>query len=380
MENIITLKNLIHLQKAFGYGTVRAQRIYEKLKSNNLLSENSDKLLSCLTDEEKLRFNKVNVKFSDEVLSDCKAEKVKIITIENKNFPERLKNIPAAPLVLYYKGEFPDVDNEPLFCIVGPREVSEFGAKAALSLSARLSRAGFIIVSGGAKGTDSFAHKGALKYGCKTIAVLGCGIGYNYLPENEKLRKMIEKSCCVISEYPPKTPASKFTFPVRNRLMSGLSLGVAVVEADERSGALITAKHAAEQGRDVFVIPGNPTLPQYKGSNNLLRDGAKPLLDASDVFSEYIYQFADKINIAKAFEKVKSKEKTQKNQKKFAETLSNEAKIVYNYLDKQKFTADDLLSLGLDDGELLSALTELEMEGIIKAQAGGVYILMIKEK
>ncbi|MBQ6714151.1 MAG: DNA-processing protein DprA [Clostridia bacterium] len=369
------LKNLLVLQKAFGYGSTKAYKVYEKLKANDNLCKNERIISKALSEAERIKFEKVDNDYADKVLKDCKKENVNIITIESENYPERLRNIPSPPLVLFYRGKFPEVDREPAFCIVGPRKVTEFGAKSAYSLSARLSRAGFIIVSGGALGCDSFAHKGALKYGGKTIAVLGCGIGNNYLLENEKLRCEIEESCCIISEYPPYTPASKFTFPVRNRLMSGLSLGVAVIEAGEHSGALITAKHAAEQGRDVFVIPGNPTLKCYKGSNALLRDGAKPLLDASDVFGEYIYQFADKIDIAKAFEKVQSKEKIEKNQKNFIKTLSNEAKIVYNYLDKQKFTADDLLGTGLDDTEVLSALTELEMEGIIKAQPGGAYIL-----
>ena len=375
MLGISTVKNLLILQKAFGYGTTKAYKVYDKLKTNKLLDKDSKSIINALTEAERIKFEEVDKNFPDKVFKDCKKENVKILTIESDNFPERLLNIPSPPLVLFYRGDFPDIDNEPTFGIVGPRSVSKFGAKAAYSLSSRLSRAGFIIVSGGALGCDSYAHKGALKYGGKTIAVLGCGIGAKYLMDNEKLRRNIEKSCCIISEYPPYTPSSKYTFPVRNRLMSGLSLGVALMEAGEKSGALITAKHAAEQGRDVFVIPGNPTLKCYKGSNALLRDGAKPLLDASDVFGEYIYQFADKINIAKAFEKVEKEEKIEKNQKNFIKTLSNEAKIVYNYLDKQKFTADDLLEAGLDDTVVLSALTELEMEGIIKAQPGGAYIL-----
>lgn len=374
MLGISTVKNLLILQKAFGYGTAKAYKVYDKLKTNKLLDKDSKSIINALTEAERIKFEEVDKNFPDKVFKDCKKEKVKILTIESDNFPERLLNIPSPPLVLFFRGNFPDIDNEPTFCIVGPRSVSKFGAKAAYSLSSRLSRAGFIIVSGGALGCDSYAHKGALKYGGKTIAVLGCGIGAKYLMDNEKLRRNIENSCCIISEYPPYTPASKFTFPVRNRLMSGLSLGVALMEAGEKSGSLITAKHATEQGRDVFVIPGNPTLKCYKGSNALLRDGAKPLLDASDVFGEYIYQFADKINIAKAFEKVQNDEKIEKNRKNFIKTLSNEAKIVYNYLDKQKFTADDLLEAGLDDTVVLSALTELEMEGIIKAQPGGAYI------
>ena len=379
MLNNSLVKNLIVLQKAFGYGSAKAYKIYAKLKAQDLLDKDSQSIINALTEAETIKFKEVNDDFADKVIGDCRKENVKILTIESENFPERLLNIPAPPLVLFYRGNLPDIDNEPVFCIVGPRKVSKFGAKSAYSLSLRLSRAGFIIVSGGAVGCDAYAHKGALKYGGRTIAVLGCGIGAKYLMENEKLRNSIEKSCCIISEYPPYTPANKFTFPVRNRLISGLSLGVALVEAGERSGALITARHAAEQGRDVFVIPGNPTLKCYKGSNALLRDGAKPLLDTSDVFGEYIYQFADKINIEKAFEKIENQEKIEKNQKNFIKTLSNEAKIVYNYLDKQKFTADDLLEAGLDDTIVLSALTELEMEGIIKAQPGGAYILAVKE-
>ena len=232
-----------------------------------------------------------------------------------------------------------------------------------------------IVVSGGALGSDSCAHIGALKSGGITVLVMGCGLDYNYLEENKKLREEILKKGCLISEHPPKTGITKYTFPIRNRIISSLSLGTVVVEASSRSGALLTANHANEQGRDVFVIPGSPRLKEYKGSNALLRDGAKPLLDASDIFNEYIVRFPDKINIEKAYEKSNTQKNTKISKKNMSETLSKEAKIVYNCLDKEKFYPEEL-NTDLESSQLLSALGELEMEFIIEALPGGQYRLV----
>ena len=379
------LVNLLCLQNAFNAGTVTAYQVYLKLCENNLLSSPFSKIKSAefLNENEKKKLERVDNERIKKIVTDCKNSNIRILGIFEKDYPERLRNIPAPALVLYIKGELPDIDNEPVFCIVGPRNVSEFGAKAAYSLSKRLTLAGMTVLSGGAKGCDAKAHIGALKAGGKTVAVLGCGINYDYLKENESLREQISKNGCLISEYPPDYPAGKYTFPVRNRLMSGLSIGVAVIEAGEKSGALNTASHALEQGRDVFVIPGNPTLPQYKGSNSLLRDGAQPLLDANDIFNLYSSRFFEKINALKAFEtkkktenKTASSEENKKFTKKFNKNLSKEAEMVYNYLDKQKFTVDDLLELKLPVDDILSALTELEMEHLIKALPGGSYFLI----
>ena len=161
--------------------------------------------------------------------------------------------------------------------------------------------------------------------------------------------------------------------------MSALCDATVVIEAGKKSGALNTAGHAAEQGKDVFVIPGSPTAEEYAGSNALLRDGAKPLLDVSDIFNEYIPRFPDKIDIEKAYEEPeKTEEKTEKKEiykKLSTETLSNEAKIVYNHLDKHKFYPEELSKTGLSSSEILSALTELEIEMLIKALPGGCYEL-----
>ena len=229
-----------------------------------------------------------------------------------------------------------------------------------------------IIVSGAALGADTCAHKGTLSAGGKTIAVLGCGICCDYLPENRELRNLISKNGCLISEYPPFAQATKYSFPIRNRIISALSLGTVVIEASLKSGSLITARLANEQGRDVFVIPGNPTLDNYKGSNSLLRDGAIPLLDSSDIFNQYISFFPEHIDIERAFAKENEKN-SKNNEKNLKLDLSNEAKIVYNNLNKEKFTVDDLLNLNLSDDALFTALTELEIEGVIKALPGGMY-------
>ena len=372
----IVIPNLLTLQAVFGAGSAKAYRYYRTLEDKGLLTSSITEILKTdiISSADKDKFKSCKGIYT-KILIECKLHGIWILPITDKRFPDRLRNIPVPPLVLYIKGKLPNVDEEPLFCIVGPRKVSGFGERAAYSLGYRLAKAGMTVVSGGALGADYYAHLGALKSGGKTIAILGCGIANGYLPQNRKLRDAIAKNCCLISEYPPSAPASKRTFPVRNRLLSGLSLGVLVVEAGERSGALITAKHACEQGRDVFVIPGNPTYKQYKGSNKLLRDGAYPLIDANDVFDMYLPSFSEKIDVLKAYEP-RNEKKSKKNIKKSCETLSKEAKIVYNYLDKPKFIADDLLPLGLSYDELLSALTELEVEHFIKALPGGMYELI----
>ncbi len=369
------MKYYIWLQLCLGQGS----KTFLELLEDALLPEDiyrmtdsQRKQVGIFSKGELEKMSKMPIEDAVKIIEECNKKKIKLIKYNDDNYPNTLKTICNPPIVLYVKGGFPDFDNTPVISIVGPRKVSEFGKKAAYSLGNRLSKAGFTIVSGGAVGSDTYAHIGALKANGKTVLVMGCGFNVSYLEENRALREHIEKCGCLISEYPPDTPITRYTFPVRNRLISALSLGTIVIEAGKRSGALITANHAIEQGRDVFVIPGNPNALEYKGSNALLRDGAKPLLDASDIFSEYISLFPDKIDIERAFKKEAEKPKAQKNKKILNETLSNEAKIVYNCLDTKKFYPDEL-DCGLDSNKLLSALTELEMEFLIRALPGGQY-------
>lgn len=375
-ENI-TLVNLIKIQQSFGAGSVKAVKIFNLLRDAALLDCPFDfsQISQIIDHKDCKKLLDYDISSAYKIIDDCIKNDIKIITICDNDFPDRLRNIADCPIVLYTKGSFLDVDKLPFISIVGPRKVSDFGKKAAFSLAKRLSSAGMIVVSGAALGADTCAHKGALAAGGKTVAVLGCGICYDYLPENRALRVNISKNGCLISEHPPFAPATKYSFPIRNRIISALSVGTVVIEASLKSGSLITARLANEQGRDVFVIPGNPTQDNYKGSNALLRDGAIPLLNAKDIFEQYLSLFPEFINVEKAFEQ-KNSGNIKKIQKKSDTGLSNEGKIVYNNLNSQKFTADDLLDLNLGDDQLLSALTELEIEGLIKALPGGIYELI----
>ncbi len=369
------MKYYVWLQLCLGQGSKTFSRLLEDSfmpKDIYSMTAIERKNVGVFSKGELERMAKTPVEDAEKIIEECNKKKIKLVKYGDDNYPETLKTITTPPIVLYFKGTLPDFDNTPVISIVGPRKVSEYGKKAAYSLGYRLGKAGFTVVSGGAIGSDTYAHIGTLKANAKTVLIMGCGFNVSYLEENRAMREYIEKCGCLISEYPPDTPITRYTFPVRNRLISALSLGTVVIEAGSRSGALLTANHAIEQGRDVFVIPGNPNLAEYKGSNALLRDGAKPLLDASDIFSEYISLFPDKIDIEKAFKKEPKPVTPQKNKKILNETLSNEAKIVYNCLDTKKFYPDEL-ECGLDSNQLLSALTELEMEFLIRALPGGQY-------
>lgn len=372
----------VWLQSALGAGNNRLKKALEYFGNAENIYKASAKERSSsgvFTQNELKRLNTLKIESAQKIISDCKKYGIDIITVDDKKYPSCLLSIDNPPAVLYVKGEMPDFDSMPSVCIVGPRKVSDYGRKASYSLSYRLAKAGMIIVSGGAVGSDYYAHLGALKAGGKTVLVMGCGIESDYLSENKTLRRHVAENGCLISEYPPKTGATRFSFPVRNRIMSALCDATVVIEAGKKSGALNTAGHAADQGKDVFVIPGSPTAEEYAGSNALLRDGAKPLLDVSDIFNEYIPRFPDKIDIEKAYEEPeKTEENTDKKEiykKLSTETLSNEAKIVYNHLDKHKFYPEELNDTGLSSSEILSALTELEIEMLIKALPGGCYEL-----
>lgn len=373
------MKYLVWLQEVLRAGSNKvlpllshfgsARGVYEarngKLKTLNILSQG-----------EMSRAESVTLSRAENILALCQKHNIKTVGFFDECYPDAFRNIANPPLVLYIKGTFPNFNVEPSVCIVGPRKVTEFGQKSAYSLSARLSKSGIIIVSGGAKGADTAAHVGALKVEGKTVAILPCGILNGYLKDHEGLRALIAKKGCLISEYTPEFPVTRSSFKVRNRLLAALGNTTVVVEAGEKSGALITASYACEFGRELFVIPGNPTVPEYKGSNALLRDGARPLLDASDVFGEYISAYGDKIDVEKAYKKSKTEQepKSIKKVEKILPTgLSKTAKMLYNNLDKQKFSADDLLGFEISDDELIGAITELEMEHLIKACPGGFY-------
>lgn len=209
------------------------------------------------------------------------------ITIEDESYPMVLKKIPDAPKTLYYKGDIKP--NELRFAVVGTRRCSSYGKQTALEISGGLSEAGVVVVSGLAPGIDTYAHLAATERGKRTIAVLGTGLDEKsiYPKENIELaRKIVELGGCLISEYPPGTWGNRFTFPQRNRIISGLSAGVLVVEAKERSGALITANYAFSQKRKVFAVPGSISSSNSRGPHNLIKGGAKLVDNVNDILKE----------------------------------------------------------------------------------------------
>ncbi len=225
-----------------------------------------------------------------------------IVTCDDDNYPPLLKETDDYPALLYVWGDVDVLTAKVAIGIVGTRNASEYGIRVAESLSKSIALSGAVIVSGGALGIDKAAHRGAVSAGGKTIAVLGCGLGYPYLLENEKMRAIISENGAVISEYPPFTPPSKMTFPVRNRIISGISLGTVVIEAGIRSGSLITARLALEQGRDVYAVPGDVMSAGNYGTNSLIRDGAKPVFSALDVLDSYKKQYGEYLNLSDDYE------------------------------------------------------------------------------
>ena len=208
---------------------------------------------------------------------------IKEISILDENYPELLKQIYDPPKCLYVMGNL-EILNTPSIAIVGCREASEYGKKAATYFSYNLAKQGITIVSGLAKGIDSYSHIGALQAKGKTIAIIGSGLDIIYPKENEQLaKKIIEQGGAIISEYPLGTRPTQDHFPARNRIISGLSKAVLVVEAKEKSGSLITADFAMEQGKEVYAVPGNINSINSVGTNNLIKDGAIPVSNFSDI-------------------------------------------------------------------------------------------------
>lgn len=291
--------------------------------------------------------------------------------------------------------------------MVGAREASDIGVRIARALSASLSRSGAVVISGAAKGIDSAAHTGAMNAGAKTVAVLGCGFGTDYLPENEPLRREIAHHGALVTEYPPRTPAFGHNFPFRNRIISGLSYGTIVIEANEKSGSLRTVGHAIEQGRDIFAVPGDITSSMNMGTNKLLRDGAKPVFNAMDVLEEYAERYPDLLDIDKIEtilstepqsaipptvkkEKRRKKEKTEKAQATQTEqttpfvktaapeNISEKARLIFEAFCEETMQAEELiLRTKLSTVDFLSAMTELEILGYIEPLAGKNYKIKI---
>lgn len=233
---------------------------------------------------------------AEKILEDCVKKKAHILTFYDPEYPALLKQIREPPLLLYYKGTLPAFGEELLVGVVGTRKASAYGLTTARHMAHRISRCGGLVVTGLAYGVDSAAASGALAAGGQVIGVLGCGIDKIYPASNRELYSRVEGQGCLLSEYPPGARVYPSNFLYRNRIISGITQGVLIVEAPEKSGALNTAAWSLEQGRDVFVVPGNINMASCVGSNALLRQGATPVMDGWELVQDYVSRFPGKLH------------------------------------------------------------------------------------
>lgn len=307
----------------------------------------------------------------EKLIGYCERQKINLCCINDEDYPPILKEINSPPMFFYYRGTLQP--NALRIGIVGSRHNTSYGENVALELGEQLAAAGLTVVSGAARGIDTFAHRGALKSG-RTVAVLGCGINYIFPRENKKLLERIIENGVVLSEFPPNLTPNSGTFPARNRIIAGLCRGVVVVEAGEKSGALITSNLAADYNRDVFAIPGKIYSEMSKGCHNLIREGATLIKGAQDILNEYSIntpsKAIDKPNKIDTADKVDITDKIKSEPKII---LDDAAAKVLEVIPFDEYITDDEIIDKLDDinpDELPGIMLELEMNKLIEDNLG----------
>ena len=391
------LRYWLWLQKALGEGAY-IKHILEDFSSVKALYDANIiewKMSPNLTQKQINKLETTDINSVDEIIYACQNNNWQIIDYEDEKYPQRLREIYNPPCVLYVDGELPDIDSLVTIAVVGTRKASEYAVKATHLMSRGITECGAVVVSGGALGVDTYAHKGALAAGGKTIAVLGCGLGASYLSENKQLRDEIKKNGALVTAYPPFTRASRTTFPMRNRIISGLSLGVLVVEAGVKSGSLITANFANEQGRDVFAIPASVLSEDFAGTNKLIDDGAMVATNPAHIISVYAQRF-DTVDLSKArtmsqlmaddkdksayvepcedklsFDNLEKGREKRLNREDKARSLNADMKAVYNSLSEQFVHIDNIIEkTGMTPAKVSSALIQLEVLDLVQSATG----------
>jgi DNA processing protein len=299
----------------------------------------------------------------DEEIHRAEKAGVRIVPFSDSRYPARLRMIPDPPPCLYVKGEL-RLGDEKAVAVVGSRSASDYGCRVARDLCRGLTAAGFIVVSGMARGIDGVAHETALESGGRTIAVLGSGVDRAYPPEHATLYRNIIESGAVISELPLGTRPLAFNFPARNRLISGLSLGVVVVEATEKSGSLITAALALEQGREIFAVPGAVGASRSRGAHRLIRQGAKLVEQVEDIIEEIAPQLLSR-----------SGGKILAAKRELPPHVSDEVRKIVDGLKERPIPIDEIIERsGLTPSKVLEILLHLELQGWVLQLPGKRYI------
>ena len=323
----------------------------------------------------------------------CEENGWEIVTPDSEYYPYLLHEIHAKPLVLYVNGDVSVLKHPLPIAFVGTRDASANGIKIAEEYAYSLAKAGALIVSGGALGIDSAAHMGALQAVADTIAFLGCGFLSDYLKSNKNLRDAISRHGACVSEFHPTAPANRGTFPIRNRLIAGISRATVVVEAGLRSGSLITARYAMEENRDVFAFPGEVTSFNHLGTNKLIADGAYCVISKESILNVYAHEYPDLINLDSLNDEydptmkipppekpkkveVRVKPKTPEKEPFDTSLLSDDNSVrVYGFLaDTPKSVDEIVIESGMDATDVLVALTDIEICGGAKTLAGKRYI------
>ncbi len=364
MANTDELKYWVGFSKVPGIGRIRVSQLKEyfgsledawkapegKLKQAGLDSRSTDSLF--------LLRSRISL---DAEMEKLEHYKVKVLTYENSCYPPRLKEIYDYPAVLYVRGDLPSPD-DPCLAVVGTRRPTIYGRQITEEIVTDLARSKITIISGLARGIDSIAHWATLDAGGKTIAVFASGLDIVYPGENAKLAQAIMGRGALISEYPLGATPKAENFPLRNRIMSGLSLGILVVEAGERSGALITAHQALEQNREVFAIPGSILSPMSKGTNRLIQEGAKLVCNCADILED--------LNLSIVA--------PQQLEIKEILPASEAESLILKHLSPEPSHIDEVCRRsGLTTSKVSSTLVMLELKGMVK-QVGSMYYALAK--
>ncbi|MDY6879015.1 MAG: DNA-processing protein DprA [Desulfatiglans sp.] len=299
----------------------------------------------------------------DDELAEVDRLNARIVTYADPSYPAFLKQIHYPPMLFYLRGNDLPV-NKMLIAVVGSRHATHYGLNAARAIGGGLAERGIGVVSGLAKGIDSAAHAGCLKGNGFTIAVMGTGIDTIYPPANRSLSEQIIEKGALISEFPIGTPPEAKNFPIRNRIISGLSRGVVVVEATKKSGSLITSSYALDQGREIFAVPGSINSFKSRGSHSLIKKGAKLVENADDIVSEFFFEIEES--------------KTEDRSKTFSDTppdMDAREKKVYEILGDYPIHIDQIVRTGeMDPGEVLSILMKMELKGIVRQMPGKMFL------
>jgi len=389
------LRYWVWLSEAKGVGCVAAQQLIMHFGSpKNVWLAVGDELRSVpgITRNMISSLENKDLRQAEQIIAKCSSLDINIVTAQDAQYPERLSQLSDPPLLLYTRGRMLNFDSIPVVSVIGSRNCSSYGEEVAHTLGRDLAKGSAAVLSGLARGIDSCGLMAAAEAGGTVIGVLGCGIDVIYPRENAPLYEICAKRGMLISEYPPGTEPRREHFPVRNRLMSALSVAVAVIEAAPRSGTMITANRAVEQGRDVFAVPGDITRELSKGCHELIRDGAYLLTSAEDILSHYRWKWPviklppmeredEQMLIEKKSAPAQTEKETKEKPKAYIDPNSLEG------LSEQELTAAKALvngplqvndiaeQTGLPIAQVLAAMTVLQMMDVVIQRDGKIFSL-----